>query len=170
MHLTTDHHPPLFILQYTIVNSIGELHLSATTSPFSYLSAQMPPNSQGSAEMGETWVNCVKGEVGRGSWVREKAWKPGRRGLKMELRTRWDAGDQLPLSHCLLPASPNRCPAFDPEPTMNSKAERLWPGLDPAGPFVGTGFSAGAFPLSLPHCCSPAPSPSLWHIFNFLVY
>lgn len=88
----------------------------------------------------------------------------------MMLRTRWDAGDQIPLAHRLLLASPSRCHAFVLEPTMNSKAEQLWLGMDPAGPFVVIGFSAGAFPLSLLPCCSSSPSPSLWHIFDFSVY
>lgn len=42
------------------------------------------------------------------------------------------------------------------EPTVR-RAEQLWPGQDPAGPFVVIGFSAGAFPLSFPACCSLCP-------------
>jgi hypothetical protein len=81
---------------------------------------------------------------------------------------RENAADQIPLPHSLLLTSPLRCHAFGPEPTMNSKAEWLCPGMGPAGPFVVIGFSAGAFPLSFPALLIAISFPGPLAHFQFL--
>ena len=100
--------------------------------------------------MGQGWENFAVGrdrERALGVWEKASKW-----GEK-QARGCWRlAPPTSPFYH-----EAALVDALGSEPAEQSRAEQLWLGQSPAGPFVVIGFSAGAFPLSFPARCSPFP-------------